>query len=142
MKLIVQKIHEKAILPKYAHSDDAGMDLFSIEETLVAVGERKLIRTGIAIQLPPNTEAQVRPRSGLALKNGITLLNSPGTIDEGFRGEVKIIVINHGEENFLITQGMKIAQMVINTFVKVDIEEAERLNESERGNNGFGSTGI
>ena len=98
MKLLVEKIDEKAIIPFKAHDGDAGMDLFSVEEITLEPMERKLIHTGIKIQLPKNTEAQIRPRSGLALKHGITVLNTPGTIDEGYRGEIGIILINFSKE--------------------------------------------
>ncbi|MDZ7548980.1 dUTP diphosphatase, partial [Clostridium perfringens] len=110
-KLKVQKIHSEAIIPNYAHKGDAGLDLYSVEEVKINPSETALIKTGIKIELPPQTEAQVRPRSGLALKNGITVLNTPGTIDEGFRGEIGIILINHGKEIFVVEKGMKIAQM-------------------------------
>lgn len=141
MELLVEKIDKEAVLPFYAHRGDAGLDLFSVEESLIKPMERKLISTGIRIQLPPNTEGQVRPRSGLALSYGITLLNSPGTIDEGYRGEIKVIMINLGQENFLIKKGMKIAQMVINPVKRVLIKEVRELKDSERGEKGFGSTG-
>lgn len=142
MKLLVEKINEKAIIPFQAHKGDAGMDLFSIEEAFLKPMERKLIHTGIRIQLPLNTEAQIRPRSGLALKNGITVLNTPGTIDEGYRGEIGIILINLGTEEFKVEEGMKIAQMVIKPTLSLDVEEVVELTETSRGEGGFGSTGI
>ena len=141
MELLVKRINEEAILPFYAHKGDAGLDLFSVEEVLIKPMERKLVSTGIEIQLPPNTEGQVRPRSGLALNHGITLLNSPGTIDEGYRGEIKVIMINFGQEDFLIKKGMKIAQMVIKSVEQVSIKEVVELKDTERGERGFGSTG-
>lgn len=139
--LKVQKINEDAIIPSYANPGDAGLDLYSIEELTLAKGERALVHTGIKIELPKNTEAQIRPRSGLALKNGITLVNSPGTIDEGYRGEIGIIVINHGGESFKIVKGMKIAQMVIKPVWTVEIEEVNSLSFAERGEKGYGSSG-
>lgn len=142
MKLLVEKINEKAIIPFQAHEGDAGMDLFSVDEVVLKPMERKLIHTGIRIQLPKNTEAQIRPRSGLALKNGITVLNTPGTIDEGYRGEIGIILINLGQDDFKITEGMKIAQMVIKPTLSLKIEEAVELTETSRGKGGFGSTGV
>lgn len=142
MKVLVERIDEKAIIPFQAHEGDAGMDLFSIEEVTMKPMERKLIHTGIKIQLPKNTEAQIRPRSGLALKNGITVLNSPGTIDEGYRGEIGIILINLSNEEFKVEVGMKIAQMVIKPTLSVEVEECVELNETVRGEGGFGSTGI
>lgn len=140
--LKICRLNEKARMPEYAHPGDAGLDLFSAVDTLINPGESKLIPTGIAIELPPGTEAQIRPRSGLALKHQITLLNSPGTIDEGYRGEIGVIVINHGKSVFHVVEGMKIAQMVIQKVLKAQIEETANLGESDRGTNGFGSTGI
>lgn len=141
MKLLVEKIDKKAIMPFKAHKNDAGMDLFSIEETIIKPMERKLIHTGIKIQLPQNTEAQIRPRSGLALKGGITVLNTPGTIDEGYRGEIGIILINLSDADFKVEEGMKIAQMVVKPVLGLDIEEVNELTETSRGEGGFGSTG-
>lgn len=142
MKLLIEKINESAVVPFYAHKGDAGLDLFSIEEVVINPGERKLIHTGIKIGLPENTEAQIRPRSGLALKHGITVLNTPGTIDEGYRGEIGIILINLGEGSFKVEKKMKIAQMVIKPVLHMDIEEVKQLSDSERGEGGFGSTGF
>lgn len=142
MKLLVQKINEKAVIPFYAHEGDAGLDLFSVENITIKPMERKLVHTGIKMELPKNTEAQVRPRSGLALKNGITVLNTPGTIDEGYRGEICIILINLGSEEFNVTEGMKIAQMVIKPTVSPKVEEVSVLSETDRGEHGFGSTGV
>lgn len=142
MKLLIEKIDESAVVPFYAHKGDAGLDLFSIEEVVINPGERKLIHTGIKIGLPENTEAQIRPRSGLALKHGITVLNTPGTIDEGYRGEIGIILINLGEGSFKVEKKMKIAQMVIKPVLHMDIEEVKQLSDSERGEGGFGSTGF
>ncbi|MBU5454653.1 dUTP diphosphatase [Caproiciproducens sp. MSJ-32] len=141
-KLKVKRIHEDAILPNYAHYNDAGLDLYSIEEKIINPSESALIRTGIKIELPFQTEAQIRPRSGLALKNGITVLNTPGTIDEGYRGEIGIILINHGKEVFKVEKGMKIAQMVVKPVWKVQVEEVKELSEDARGEKGFGSTGL
>jgi dUTP pyrophosphatase len=142
MKLKILKLNKSAIIPKYSHADDAGLDLFSIEEQTILPGETKLIQTGIAMELPLGTEAQIRPRSGLALKHSITVLNTPGTIDAGYRGEIGVILINHGKEIFRVVRGMKIAQMVITHYIRVEIEIAECLSTSVRENNGFGSTGI
>lgn len=142
MKLKVKKLDELAIIPCYAHKGDAGLDLFSIDELTINAGESKLIHTGISIELPSGTEAQIRPRSGLALKHQITVLNSPGTIDEIYRGEIGIILINHGKNSFQVTKGMKIAQMVIASFLSVKVEEVDQLNTTERDISGFGSTGI
>ena len=142
MKINIERINKKAIIPFQAHEGDAGMDLFSVEEVVLKPMERKLIHTGIKIQLPKNTEAQIRPRSGLALKNGITVLNTPGTIDEGYRGEIGIILINLGSEEFKVEQGMKVAQMVIKPTLTLEVEEVVELTETSRGEGGFGSTGV
>lgn len=139
--LKIRKIHDKAIIPNYAHEGDAGLDLYAVEELVLNSGERGLVHTGIQIELPPSTEAQIRPRSGLALKNGITTLNSPGTIDEGYRGEIGVILINHGNEVFKVEPGMKIAQMVIKPVFKVDVIETSELSDTERSEKGFGSSG-
>jgi deoxyuridine 5''-triphosphate nucleotidohydrolase (dut) len=142
LELKIRKINEEAKLPEYAHEGDAGLDLFSVDDIAILPGESKLIKTGIQIELPKDTEAQVRPRSGLALKNQITVLNSPGTIDEGYRGEVGVILINHGKEQFHVEKGMKIAQMLIKPVLKVTIKEVVELTDTTRGEGGFGSTGL
>lgn len=142
MLLKVERIHKDAIIPNCAHEGDAGLDLYSIEEKVINPGESALIKTGIKLELPPQSEAQVRPRSGLALKFGITVLNTPGTIDEGYRGEVGVILINHGKNTFTVEKGMKIAQMVIKPVWKIDVIEVEELSSTERAEGGFGSTGL
>lgn len=141
MILKIKKVSENAILPQKAHKTDAGFDLFSCVEDFLNPGEYKKIPIGIAIELPENTEAQIRPRSGLAANYGITLLNSPGTIDEGYTGEICVIMINHGKEPFHIKIGSKIAQMVIKPTYDVDIESVLELSDTQRGKNGFGSSG-
>ena len=141
MILKVMRLKPEARLPEYAHPGDAGLDLFAAVSLSLNPGERKLVGTGISIELPPDTEAQVRPRSGLALKHGITVLNTPGTIDRGYRGEVGVILMNHGDSPFAVEPGMKIAQMVIAPFHTVSVQESVSLSESERGHGGFGSTG-
>ena len=128
-------------LPEYKTPGSAGMDLTSAEDILIAPGEVKLVKTGIAIALEEGYEAQVRPRSGLALKHEITVLNTPGTIDSDYRGEVCVILINHGKEYFQVTRGMRIAQMVIAKYERAEIEVVEILDETKRGKGGFGSTG-
>lgn len=142
LTLKIKKLTENAILPKYAHPGDAGLDLCASEHVEVEPGRTALVKTGLSIELPEGTEAQVRPRSGLALKHQVTVLNSPGTIDEQYRGEVCVILINHGKEKFVIENGMKIAQMVIKPVLTVRVEEAEELSETRRGTGGFGSTGM
>ncbi|MBL7959476.1 dUTP diphosphatase [bacterium] len=139
--LKIQRIHPDAKLPEYAHPGDAGLDLFSVEEAVIQPGETKLIGTGIIIELSENTEAQIRPRSGLALKHQITVLNSPGTIDHGYRGQIGVILINHGKKPFTVESGMKIAQMVIAPVMSVNVIDTDTLTETKRGEGGFGSTG-
>ena len=131
-------------LPKYETAGSAGMDLLAAihEPILIKPGEIKLVKTGIAIALELGFEAQVRPRSGLALKNGITVLNSPGTIDADYRGEICVILINHSGVDFMIERGMRIAQMVIAKYSQAKISEVENLDETIRGEAGFGSTGV
>ncbi len=130
------------MLPRYAHgpSEDAGMDLHSVAAVTLAPGEAKLIPTGLAIELPPGYEAQIRPRSGLALKHSITLPNSPATIDPGYRGEIRVILLNLGSEPFDVKPGERIAQMIIARYEAVEWEESE-LGQSVRGAGGFGSSG-
>ncbi|MDY7020559.1 MAG: dUTP diphosphatase [Cyanobacteriota bacterium] len=141
MKIKILKRDKAAIIPKYAHPNDAGLDLFSIEEKEILPGESQLIQTGISIELSPGTEAQVRPRSGLALKHQITVLNTPGTIDAGYRGEIGVLLINHGKTVFNVSQGMKIAQLVIAPVIHAEIEEVQELSSTVRGEGGFGSSG-
>ena len=141
MELKILTLNPAAIIPNYAHPGDAGLDLFAIEDTEILPGEAQLIKTGIAIALPPGYEAQIRPRSGLALKHSITVLNSPGTIDAGYRGEIGVILINHGKNAFQVIPGMKIAQMVICSVIQAQVKVVEELNTTTRGSGGFGSTG-
>lgn len=131
-------------LPEYATNAASGMDLLAaISEPIVLKPfQRKLIPTGISIEIPPGYEAQIRPRSGLALKHGITVLNTPGTIDADYRGEIGVILINFGEKDFTVERGMKIAQMVISKVYKASLVKADSLNETQRNTAGFGSTGI
>ncbi len=141
MKVKIIKLSRAAQVPRYGHDNDAGLDLFAIQAQQILPGTSALIPTGIAIELPHGTEAQVRPRSGLALKHSITVLNSPGTIDSGYRGEIGVILINHGQDVFQVVKGMKIAQMVIAPILRVEIEETTELSATQRGDGGFGSTG-
>lgn len=131
-------------LPSYATTSSAGMDLLAAgsEDIIIKPGKRALVKTGIAIALPEGFEAQIRPRSGLAWKNGITVLNSPGTIDADYRGEIGVILINHGEDDFTVTRGMRIAQMIIAHYKRADFEEVQELSTTVRGEGGFGSTGV
>ena len=142
MLLRITKIHADAIIPHYAHPGDAGMDVYSIEDILIPPGETALVRTGLKIAVPEGYEAQVRPKSGLALKYALSLANAPGTIDSGYRGEVGVILINHGKEAFHVAHHSKIAQLVIAPVVQAEVVEVESLDETTRGEGGFGSTGI
>ena len=128
-------------LPAYATSGAAGLDLRAAEAVTIKSGTRYLMPTGLAIALPKNHEGQVRPRSGLAVKHGVTVLNSPGTIDEDYRGEIKVPLINHGSEDFIIQRGDRIAQMVIAPISKPKLIEVSSLDETTRGADGFGSSG-
>jgi len=130
-------------LPAYATTHAAGMDLRAAvaEPVTLAPGERRLIPTGLRIALPPGVEAQIRPRSGLAIKHGISLLNSPGTIDPDYRGEIRIIVANLGDAPFVIRRGDRIAQMVLSRFIRVEWESVDTLDATDRGEGGFGHTG-
>ena len=142
MTVKFRKSDPEAVLPAYAHPGDAGMDVRSVEELIIEPGGRKLVRTGLVMMLPPGYEAQVRPRSGLALKNGVTVLNTPGTIDEGYRGEVGVILANFGAEPFKVEKGAKIAQIVIAPCTRAEIVETDEVDETARGAGGFGSTGV
>ena len=135
--------NENLPLPSYESASAAGMDLPAAVTTDVTLqpGERDLIATGLAIALPEGYEAQIRPRSGLAARNGVTVLNTPGTVDADYRGEVKIILVNLGNEPFTVTRGMRIAQMVIAPVVQAAMEQVDQLPETARGAGGFGSTG-
>lgn len=146
MKLPIHRLAHGAdlALPHYATDGAAGLDLMAAVDTdiVLAPGARALVPTGIAIALPQGYEAQVRPRSGLAVKFGITVLNAPGTIDCDYRGEIKCPIINLGEEPFVITRGLKIAQMVIARYEIAELEEVDTLPDTARGAGGFGSTGM
>ena len=141
VKVKVLRLVDSAKLPRYEHEDDSGLDIFAVEEQEISSGKAVLIRTGISIELPLGTEAQIRPRSGLALKHSITVLNTPGTVDAGYRGEIGVILINHGQQPFKVLKGMKIAQMVIAPVFRAELEEVNSLSETVRGEGGFGSTG-
>lgn len=141
MKILIQKTHEDAKIPEFAHKGDAGADLYSVEETQISPNEIKLVSTGIKIAIPEGYEIQVRPKSGLALNHGITLLNTPGTIDAGYRGEVKVIMVNFGKETFKVEKGSKIAQLILNKIEFPEFEITEKLPDSLRKEGGFGSTG-
>ncbi len=141
LELKVKKLDDDAKLPVYANPGDAGMDLFSLKEYSLYPGKRALIKTGIAVEIPLGYELQIRPRSGLALKHGLSIVNSPGTIDSGYRGEIGIILINHGGEKYEIKKWDKIAQAVLNKVEHCNIIEVNELGETQRSSGGFGSTG-
>ncbi|MCL4671460.1 MAG: dUTP diphosphatase [Sphingomonadaceae bacterium] len=128
-------------LPRYATSGAAGMDVVSAEDVTIAPGARHAVATGLAVAIPPGYEIQVRPRSGLALKHGVTVPNTPGTIDSDYRGELKVILINHGSEPFAIARGDRVAQLVLAPVTQAAWREVDELDETERGSGGFGSTG-
>lgn len=128
-------------LPRYATPGAAGMDVVSAEDVILAPGARHAVATGLAMAIPQGFELQVRPRSGLALKHGITVPNTPGTIDSDYRGELKVILINHGDEPFAITRGDRVAQLVLAPVIQGRWEEVEQLDDTVRGSGGFGSTG-
>ena len=137
----IKKIKENAVIPKYAHEGDAGVDLYSTEDYLLKPGERILVSTGIQIAIPKCYEAQIRPKSGLALKEGLSIVNTPGTIDSPYRGEICIIAINLGQQDIKIEAGKKVAQMVFNKIEEAGFEEVDELDDTKRGAGGFGSTG-
>ena len=141
MRLKVKRLDPTATPPARAHPGDAGLDLSSAVDLDIPPGETRLVGTGLAIELPPGTEAQVRPRSGLALRHSVTVLNTPGTIDEGYRGEVGVILINHGGTVFQVRRGMKVAQLVVQPRLEVEVVAVDALSETPRGATGFGSTG-
>ena len=142
MMLRFKRIHPDAVLPSYAHPSDAGMDVRSVDDLVIPPGKRALVHTGLVMLLPPMYEAQVRPRSGLALKCGVTVLNTPGTIDSGYRGEVGVILANFGDADFQVKKGDKIAQIVVAPVTQPEIMETYTIDDTDRGAGGFGSTGI
>ena len=135
------RLHPDAQIPSYAHVGDAGADVYSVVEVTLQPSDRAAIPTGLAVDIPLGYEIQVRPKSGLALKHGITVLNSPGTVDAGYRGEIQVIVINLGKEVYTFAKGQKIAQLVLKSVIQAQFIEGE-LGTSDRGDGGFGSTGI
>lgn len=145
MKVFIKRLHSFDLpLPRYMTDGAAGVDLYAAisEDLNIAPGKWALVPTGVAISMPSDCEAQIRPRSGLALKHGLTLLNTPGTIDADYRGEIKLIVINLGDKEYTLTKGERVAQMVFARVLKPDLIEAENLDETSRGAGGFGHTGV
>ncbi len=143
VKVLIKKLDSKVQLPKYKTDGSSGMDLMAFLESPINLKpqESELIPTGISIAIPEDTEVQIRPRSGLAAKSNISVLNTPGTIDSDYRGEIKIILFNHGKEDFVINNNDRIAQMILMPIVKAEFEEVENLPKTLRGSGGFGSTG-
>lgn len=141
IKIKIQRLNDSVKIPEYATEGSAGVDLRSTVKCTIKAGERMLIPTGIKISIPKNYEAQIRPRSGLALKHGIILPNSPGTIDSDYRGEIGVIILNAGNEIFEVNIGDRVAQMVFVPVTRAIFEEVDSLDETKRGEGGFGSTG-
>ena len=142
IKVLVKKICENAKMPSYAHPGDAGVDLYAAKDTIIPPQGRALVPTGLKIAIPYGYEGQVRPKSGLALKHGITVLNTPGTVDAPYRGEVGVILFNSSDKEYIAKSGEKIAQMVFCRVENAEFELAEDLPETDRGEGGFGSTGL
>lgn len=142
MKVEIVKLDKTLPTPFYAHHGDAGMDVYSAVDIVLSSGERAIVPSGIKLAIPYGFEVQIRPRSGLAAKHGISIVNAPGTIDHQYRGELGIIMINHGKEPFPIKKGDRIAQIVFNKIEFAYLEEVEELSATERGAGGFGSTGV
>ena len=141
IKILIKRLSKEVSLPKYETSGSSGMDLGSNIGGNISPGKIAIIPTGLALSIPKGFEAQIRPRSGLAAKKKISVLNTPGTIDSDYRGEIKVILINLGEEIFKVEKGLRIAQMVFCPIVQAQFREVDDLNETERGKGGFGSTG-
>ena len=143
VKILVKKINSKVKLPSYKTDGSSGMDLMAFLDKPISIlpQQSRLIPTGLFIAIPDNTEVQIRPRSGLAVKNNISVLNTPGTIDSNYRGELKVILYNYGNEEFIVKNEDRIAQMVLMPIIKASFEEVENLPETIRGEGGFGSTG-
>lgn len=143
-KINISAIFNEDLKPHYATPQSAGADLRAdiSEELVLKAGDFTMVPTGVYLELPNDYEAQVRPRSGLAAKFGVTVLNSPGTIDSDYRGEVKVILINHGKNDFVIKRGERIAQMVISPFIQAEFMKVSEIDKTDRGSGGFGSTGI
>ena len=142
IKVLVKKINDNAKMPSYAHFGDAGVDLYAAKDAIIPPHGRALVPTGLKIAIPYGYEGQVRPKSGLALKHGITVLNTPGTVDAPYRGEVGVILFNSSDNEYLAKSGEKIAQMVFCKVENAEFELTEELPETDRGEGGFGSTGL
>jgi|TARA_B100001741_G_C16535019_1_gene591446 dUTP pyrophosphatase len=142
-KILIKPFSKKVLIPKYETSGSSGMDISAFIEKNIEInpGEKALISTGFSVSIPKGFEIQIRPRSGLAAKKGISVLNTPGTIDADYRGEIKVILINLGKEKFIVENGLRIAQMIVSPVIQAELEEVNELSETVRGTGGFGSTG-
>lgn len=141
IEVVVRRLHPGATLPRHAYEDDAGLDLAATEEHVLEPGQRAVVGTGIAVEIPPGFAGFVQPRSGLAAQHGIAVVNSPGLIDAGYRGEVRIVLLNTDrDESFTVLPGMRVAQLVVAPIARVRVVEADELSLSERGTRGFGSS--
>ena len=143
VKILIKKLNSKVKLPSYKTEGSSGMDIMAFIDKPISILPQKseLIPTGLSIAIPNNTEVQIRPRSGLAVKNNISVLNTPGTVDSDYRGEIKVILYNHGDKEFTVSNEDRIAQMILVPVIKANFEEVENLPETIRGDGGFGSTG-
>ena len=143
VKVLVKRLNSKVNLPEYKTSGSSGMDLMAFTDSPIKIAPNtlELVPTGLSIAIPEDLEIQIRPRSGLAAKNNVSVLNTPGTIDSDYRGEIKVIIYNHGNKDFIINNKDRIAQMVLTPVIKIKLEETENLPETVRGESGFGSTG-
>jgi|TARA_B110001452_G_scaffold265521_1_gene270324 dUTP pyrophosphatase len=142
-KILIKRLSNQVSLPQYETDGASGMDLGAFTDKIIKIksNEKAIIPTGLSVAIPKGFELQIRPRSGLAVKNSLTILNTPGTIDSDYRGEIKVIIFNLGKKTFEVTNGLRIAQMVLCPIAKVNFEEVKNLNETARGEGGFGSTG-
>ena len=142
-KILIKPFSKKVLIPKYETSGSSGMDISAFIEKNIEInpGEKALISTGFSVSIPKGFEIQIRPISGLAAKKGISVLNTPGTIDADYRGEIKVILINLGKEKFIVENGLRIAQMIVSPVIQAELEEVNELSETVRGTGGFGSTG-
>ena len=143
-EILIKRLSKRVALPKYETDGSSGLDLAACIEKDIEIkpGKSEIIPTGLAVAIPKNFEIQIRPRSGLAAKNQISVLNTPGTIDADYRGELKVILINLGDKSFMVKEGLRIAQMVLCPIIKARLKEVETLEETKRGSGGFGSTGV
>ena len=143
-EILIKRLSKNIPLPKYETDGSSGMDISADVKDSIEIkpGKSEIISTGLAVSIPENFEIQIRPRSGLAAKNQISVLNTPGTIDSDYRGEIKVILINHSDKNFTVVKGLRIAQMVLCPVVKAKFKEVDSLEDTKRGSGGFGSTGV